>query len=35
MGVLVVPLRGLNIWISTAYGAKTENDRCQNCLGTF
>ena len=23
MGMLVVPFRGLNLWIGTAYGAKT------------
>ena len=28
-GVLVVPFRGLNLWIGTAYGAKS----CQSCLG--
>ena len=32
-GVLVVPLRGLNLWIGTAHGAKTENDCWQSCLG--
>ena len=31
--MLVVPFRGLNLWIATAYGAKTENDCCQSCLG--
>ena len=32
-GVLVVPFRGLHLWIGTAQGAKTENDCCQSCLG--
>ena len=32
-GVLVVPFRGLSLWIGTAEGAKTENDCYQSCLG--
>ena len=32
-GVFVVPLRGLNLRIGTAQGAKTQNDCCQSCLG--
>ena len=31
--MLVVPFRGLNLWIGTAFGAKNENDCCQSCLG--
>ena len=34
-GVLVVPFRGLNLWIGAAQGAKTENECFQSISVIF